>query len=161
MAYDMTKSMKSEHDLSANYAQITVTMDGRRYNMAMAKNLEVKANIETREVTKLGTNVKGHKAGLVTYSGTMSIYKCSEIFDKVVAEYTRTGVMPLFDVQAYNEDPAAADLGRSIKDYNDCILDGDVLLSIANSEGGSIEQEINFFADSVTVPEYLIDPSYM
>ncbi len=161
MPFDMTKSFKSDHDYSANWAKITTTLDGRRYNMAMAKKFEAKANVATRESKVIGTNVIGHKSGLINYAGTMTIIKCTEFFDKIVLEYAKRGVMPRFEIQTYNEDPAASDLGRSIKDYNGCIIDGDVLLSLADAEGGSIEQEVSFFAESVTVPEYLTDPNYM
>lgn len=159
---DMTKVMKSDHDISANYAMINATLNNRRYNLAMAKKLEAKANIESREVKKIGTNKKGRKVGLIEYSGTLTIYKCTEMFDELVAEYDKTGIMPRFDIQCYNEDPAvAADLGRSIKQFNNCIIDGDILLALADSEGGTIEQQVNFYAESVETPERLRNPEYM
>lgn len=159
---DMTRVMKSEHDISANYGVVSMTKDGRRYNMLMVKKIELKSNVETREVKRIGTNKIGRKAGLMSYSGTMTAYKCTEEFDKMIEEYGKTGIMPRFDLQMYLEDPAvSADLGRSIKQANDCIIDGDVLLSLIDSEGGTIEQTINFYAESVETPEYLNNPDYM
>lgn len=159
---DMTRVMKSDHDISANYGVVSMTKAGRRYNMLMVKKIEAKVNVESREVKKIGTNKKGRKNGLIEYSGTMTVYKCTDEFDKMVAEYDRTGIMPRFDLQTYNEDPTvAADLGRSIRQFNDCIIDGDILLALIDSEGGTIEQQINFYAESVETPEYLNNPDYM
>lgn len=162
MDIDTTRVMKSDHDISANYGIVSMTKNGRRYNMLMVKKIEIKSNVETRPVKKIGTNRKGRKSGLMEYSGVMTVYKCTEEFDKMVEEYGKTGIMPRFDLQTYNEDPAvSADLGRSVKQANDCIIDGDVLLSLIDSEGGSIEQTINFYAESIETPEYLNNPDYM
>ena len=68
--------------------------------------------------------------------------------------------MPTFDIQVSNEDPAAS-VGRSTKVFNDCVLDGDVLLALAGSEDDFIEQEISGFANSFTRPEKFANPSYM
>lgn len=46
----------------------------------------------------------------------------------------------------------ATSVGRSTKIYNDCILDGDVLLSMFNSEGDFVEQSIEGYCDSFTRP---------
>ena len=83
-----------------------------------------------------------------------------EIFDDILDEYLRTGKMPRFEVQTSNDDPAVT-VGRSTKVYNDCILDGDVLLSLADAEGGDIEQEISGYAEGFTRPEKFRNPSYM
>ena len=158
---EIARVMKSDHDISANYGILSMTLNGRRLNVAMAKHVELKASVESREVKKIGTNLMGRKSGLMSYSGQMTLFKCMEEFDKMIAEYDRTGIMPRFDLQLYTEDPAAADLGRSIKQANNCIIDGDILLGLIDAEGGSIEQEVNFYAESVEVPEYLKNPDYM
>ena len=49
----------------------------------------------------------------------------------------------------------------AVAGYNDCVLDGDVLLSLAGSEDDFIEQEINGFAGGYTRPEKFKDPTYM
>ena len=64
-----------------------------------------------------------------------------EIFDQVVERFIKTGVMPTMDIQTSNDDPATS-VGRSTKIYNNCILDGDVLLSMFNAEGDFVEQSI-------------------
>ena len=108
----------------------------------------------------MGSVIMGKKPTTVELSFTMTIYKCTEIFDDVLDEFIKTGVMPLLTIQTSNEDPATS-VGRSTKVYNDCVLDGDVLLSMAGSEDDFIEQEINGFAGGYTRPEKFKDPTYM
>ena len=146
--------------VSANRAECFVTLDGRRYSMMMAKEFEGKASINTKEVYKLGSPVVGHKAQTVALAFSMTVYKCTEIFDQVVEEFIKTGVMPTFDIQTSNEDPATS-VGRSSKIYNNCVLDGDVMLSMFNAEGDFVEQSIEGYCDGFTRPEKYTNPSYM
>ena len=148
----MNQSMNTQDAVSANYAECFVTIDGTRYSMLMAKEFEGKATINTKEVYKLGNPVVGHKAQTMALAFSMTIYKCTEIFDTVVERFLKTGVMPTFTVQTSNDDPATS-VGRSTKIYNDCILDGDVLLSMFNSEGDFVEQSIEGYCD--TNPAYM------
>lgn len=156
----LNTTMNTQDSVSANFAECFVTRNGTRYAMLMAKNFEGKASVNTKEVYRLGSVTVGHKAQTVVLKFSMTIYKCTEIFDDVIEEFIRTGVMPLFTIQVSNEDPATA-IGRSTKIYHDCVLDGDVLLSMANAEGGYIEQSIEGYCDSITRPERYTNPSYM
>ena len=159
---DKSKVMKSHHDVSSNYALINMTIGDRRFNVAMGKKLEGKANVATREVKKLGTNVIGTKPGLVRYSVALTVYKCTDEFDLALAEYVKTGIMPRVDIQCFNEDPeVSADIGRSVRNFNDCVMDGDIMQAFADIEGGSIEQQINFYAESMEITEHYRNPDYM
>lgn len=144
----------------AKYAEVFVTLKGKRYAMLMCKNFEGKASVSTQDVPRMGSVVMGKKATTVELSFTMTIYKCTEIFDDVIEEFVNTGVMPRFDIQTSNDDPSTS-VGRSSKVYNDCTLDGDILLSLAGSEDDFIEQEISGFAGGFTRPEKYRNPSYM
>lgn len=155
-----TVSMNTQDAVSANWAECFVTLDGIRYSMLMAKQFEGKASVNTKEVYKLGNPVIGHKAQTVALAFSMTVYKCTEIFDDVVERFIKTGVMPTFDIQTSNDDPATT-VGRSTKIYNGCVLDGDVLLSMFNSEGDFVEQSIEGFCDSFSRPEKYTNPAYM
>ena len=144
-------TMNTQDAVSANFAECFVTLDGTRYSMLMAKEFEGKASVNTKEVYKLGGVVVGHKAQTIALAFSMTIYKCTEIFDQVVERFIKTGVMPTMDIQTSNDDPATS-VGRSTKIYNNCILDGDVLLSMFNAEGDFVEQ---------SRPEQHTNPSYM
>lgn len=152
--------MNTQDAVSANFAECFVTLNGTRYSMLMAKEFEGKASITTKEVYRLGSTVVGHKPQTVTLAFSMTIYKCTEIFDEMVDQFIRTGAMPTFDIQTSSEDPATS-IGRSTKIYTGCILDGDVLMSMFNAEGEFVEQTIEGFCDSMSRPEKYKNPAYM
>lgn len=154
------KVMNTNDAPFAKFAEVFVTLKNRRYSMLMCKNFEGKANVSTQDVPRMGSVIMGKKPSTVELSFTMTIYKCTEIFDDVIDEFIKTGVMPLFTIQTSNEDPATS-VGRSTKVYNDCVLDGDILLSMAGSEDDYIEQEISGFAGGYTRPEKYKNPVYM
>lgn len=154
------KVMNTNDAPVAKFAEVFVTLNNRRYAMLMCKEFEGKANISNQDVPRMGSVIMGKKPTTVEISFTMTIYKCTEIFDSVLDEFIKTGVMPTLTIQTSNEDPATS-VGRSTKVYNDCVLDGDVLLSLAGSEDDFIEQEINGYAGGYTRPEKISNPSYM
>lgn len=145
---------------SAKLATAFVSVGNNRYAMLMAKDFEAKMSVETKEVPTLGRTVKGVKPVGATIKFKMTIYKCTEIFDEIVETYKNTGVMPTFDIQTTNDDPASS-VGRSSKIYTDCVLDGDVLLSMFDADGEFVEQEIEGYAQDFTRPEKYTNPSYM
>lgn len=144
----------------AKFAEVFVTLKGKRYAMLMCKNFEGKASVSNQDVPRMGSIIMGKKPTSVELSFSMTIYKCTEIFDDVIDEFISTGVMPTLDIQTSNEDPSTS-MGRTSKVYNDCVLDGDVLLSLAGSEDDFIEQEISGFAGGYTRPEKYKNPAYM
>lgn len=145
---------------SAKLATAYVTIDGNRYALLMAKNFEGKMNVETKEVPTLGRTVKGVKAVGASIKFSMTVYKVTEIFDELVERYKNTGLLPTFDLQVSNEDPATS-IGRSTKIYTDCVIDGDVLLSMFDADGDFVEQTIEGYAQDFSRPEKYTNPSYM
>lgn len=137
-----------------------MTKQGNRYSMFNAKKIEVKPNVKTEAVPVMGRTISGRKAVGMEVKITMTVYKCSEYFDDMLEEFKRTGVLPTFDLQVTNEDPATC-MGRSTKVYNDCVIDGDVLLSLIDADGKFIEQEITAYAQDWTSPEKYTAPAYM
>lgn len=157
----MLSTYMNEQDVpSAKEAEAFVTIGGRRYNALNAKNFEGKANISTKEIPVLGKIISGRKPNGMVIQGKMTVYKCSEMFDRLVTEYKNTGHLPVFEIQTTNDD-AATCMGRSTKIYHDCVIDGDVLLSMFDAEGGFIEQEISFYAADYSSPESYQEPSYL
>lgn len=154
------KVMNTNDAPVAKWAELFVTIKNRRYSMLMGKNFEGTASISTQDVPRMGSVIMGKKATTAEIAWKMTIYKCTEIFDDVVDEFIRTGVMPTFTIQTSNDDPATS-MGRSTKIYNDCVIDGDILLSLVGSEDDFIEQEISGFAGGYTRPEKYKNPSYM
>lgn len=156
----MSNYMPANDAPSAKLATAFVTIGTNRYAMLMAKEFEANFSVETAEVPTLGRIVKGVKPVGATIKWSMTVYKCTEIFDEVVESYKNTGLMPTIDIQVTSEDPATS-IGRSTKVYTDCIIDGDVLLSMFDADGEFIEQSIEGYAQDFERPEKYTNPSYM
>lgn len=145
---------------SAKNATLFVTIGNRRYSMLNAKNFEATATISTDDVPSLGSIITGKKVTGLQVKLTMTIYKCTDMFDSLIETYKNTGALPTFDVQE-TEDDQATSCGRSTKIYNNCVIDGDVLLGMFDAEGGFIEQEIECYAMDYSSPEKRTEPTYM
>ncbi|MBQ7295988.1 MAG: hypothetical protein IJW86_07320 [Clostridia bacterium] len=155
--------MRTEDASLSKFATVYMTTaEGNRLKMLMCKNFEAKANVKTKALPRMGAIVEAYRATGVALPFKMTIYKCTEEFDKMVDNFIKKGIMPKFQIQCSNEDPTTVTtIGRSDKIYNSCILDGDVLLSLAGSEEDYIEQEINGYAEGVETPERYRNPEYM
>ena len=157
----MSNEYMNEQDApSAKKAEVFVTIGNKRYKALNAKNCEVNANLSSKEIAVLGKMIKGRKVTGMTIKGKMTVHKCTEIFDDIVTQYKNTGNLPTFDLQISNYDETTC-MGRSTKIYNDCVIDGDVLLSMFDAEGEFIEQTIEFYASDYSRPEKYKNPAYM
>ncbi len=157
---DMNTFFDPQDAPASKWGQAFVTIKGNRYSFFNAKSCKVNASVETKDVPILGRTVKGKKAVGMEVKITMTVYKCSEHFDDIVEEFKNTGVLPTFDLQVSSEDPASA-MGRTSKIYNDCVIDGDVLLSMFEADGDFIEQEITAYAMDYSSAAKYKAPEYM
>lgn len=148
------KYMKEDYVPSTNQAEIYATIDGNRHMCAMARSFEAKLNIKTKEVPMLGRMIDGRKEQKAEGKFKMKIYKCTPMFDEICENFKNTGRMARFDIQVTSEDTSTS-IGRDTKIYKDCIIDGEVLLNMADDEGNFIEQEIEgYFSDYEVVEKY-------
>ncbi len=144
----------------AKHAEFFVTIGNRRYSMMNAKNFSATASVETVDVPYLSGMIKGKKAVGMEVKLNFTVYKCSEMFDQMIEEFKDTGIMPTIECQVTNEDKATS-IGRSTKVYKNCIISGDVLLSMFDADGELIEQEIEAYAMDFDSAEKYADPVYM
>lgn len=156
----MSNYMNFNDAPSAKLATCYVTIGETRYTMLNAKDFEANMNVETKEVPILGKTIKGVKPVGATIKFKMTVYKCAEIFDQIVETYKKTGVLPTFDIQVTNNDPATS-IGKSTKVYTDCVIDGNVLLSMFDADGEFIEQTIEGYAQDFKRGSKYTTPSYM
>jgi hypothetical protein len=157
----MEKALFNSQDAqSAKLAELFVTIGDRRYTMLHAKNLEAKSNITTSDVPRLGGIINGKKATAMEIKLSMTVYKCSEMFDDLIETFKNTGILPTFDCQVTQEDKASS-VGRSTKVYTGCIIDGDVLLSMFDADGEFIEQTIEAYAMDFNTAEKYKTPDYI
>ena len=145
---------------SAKEAEFFCTIGNRRYSMMNAKNFEAKASVSLSDVKTLGGLITQKKPSGLEIKLKFTVYKCSEMFDNLIVKYKKTGVLPRFDCQVTQED-AASKIGRSTKIYKDCIINGDILLSMFDTDGEFIEQEVEAYAMDFEVSEKYKTPKYM
>ncbi len=156
----MKKVMNTQDAPSTKLAELFCTINGRRYSMLNATKFEANANISLGDVKRLGTMITGKKATGMEIKWSMTVYKCSEQFDNLVEEFKNTGILPVFECQVTSEDNATC-MGRSTKVYKDCVIEGDVLLSMFDADGDFITQDIEGYAMDYESPEKYTEPSYM
>lgn len=145
---------------SSKQAEFFCTIGTRRYSMLNAKNFEATASISLSDVKTLGRTITQKKPNGLEVKLKFTIYKCSPMFDNLIEEYKNTGVLPRFECQVTQEDKASK-IGRDTKVYKDCIIDGDILLSMFDADGEFIEQDVEAYAMDFESPEKYTEPSYM
>ena len=146
---------------SAKLAELFITTkDNRRYTMLNAKNFEAVASVSLADVPRLGSMITGKKPNGMEIKISMTVYKCSPMFDNMIEEYKNTGVLPTFECQVTSEDGGSS-IGKDTKTYYDCIIDGDVLLSMFDADGEFVEQEIEAYAMDYTSSDKYVEPEYM
>ena len=128
--------------------------------LCLMQKFEAKANVKNADVTRLGALIDGKKAVGLTIKFSMTVYKCSEMFDKLIEEFKNTGLLPTFECQVTSSDSATC-MGRSTKVYKQCVIEGDVLLSMFDADGEFVEQTIEGYAMDFDSPERYTDPEYM
>ncbi|MBR1811795.1 MAG: hypothetical protein IJ766_09190 [Clostridia bacterium] len=144
----------------AKYGEGYITIDGNRYAAFFAKSVKVTANVKTKEVPMLNRVITPRRATGMEVKIDMTIYKCTEIFDKAAEQFKKTGVLPEFEIVIGSEDPATS-IGRSSKVYKNCVIDGDLLLSMLDSGEDNIEQQVTAYAqDYESISEYTA-PDYL
>ena len=79
-------------------------INGNRYEIMQAKNVEAKVEKTKSEIPILGLTSKQHKAGGWKGTGTMEVYYVSSLFRKVMLEYMKNGADTYF---VTNEDPTS------------------------------------------------------
>ncbi|MCI5792854.1 MAG: phage tail tube protein [Lachnospiraceae bacterium] len=157
----MNKNVFNPKDAqSAKNATLFVTIGKRRYAMLNAKDFEAKATVSTADVPRLGCMIMGKKPTGLEIKLSMTVYKCSDMFDDIIESYKETGILPVFDCQVTSED-GTTNIGKSTKVYKDCIIDGEVLLSMFDAAGEFIEQSIEAYAMDYSTSDKYTEPSYM
>ena len=151
---------KADDAQSAKQAEFFCTIGDRRYSMLNAKNFEATASVSLADVKTLGKLITQKKPNGLEVKLSFTVYKCSEMFDNLIETYKNTGVLPRFECQVTQEDKAS-NIGRSTKVYKDCIIDGDILLSMFDADGEFIEQDVEAFAMDFESPEKYTEPDYM
>ena len=93
---------------------------------------------------------KGHKATSVNGTGSMTIYKNTPLFDRMLLEFKSTGKDTYFDLQITNEDPTS-EAGRQVTILKDCNIDSGIIAGF-DADGEWLEQDVDFTFEDVEQP---------
>lgn len=137
--------------------KIFVTLDGRNIEVAGMRNITTKAEIQSNDMRVIGTNKIQQKQNGTRLTGTGNIYYGTSLFTDMVLQYIKTGVMPQFDIQITNNDPATS-VGSQVMAYYGCTLTGTIPLSILNDEEAMLNYDFNFAYTDVDRLQAFTDP---
>lgn len=137
--------------------KIFITADGKNIEVACMKNITTNAEIQSNDMRVIGTRTIQNKNNGAKLTGTGNIYYGTNLFTDMVLQYIQTGVMPEFDIQITNNDPATS-IGTQSIAYYGCTLTGTIPLSILNDEEAMLNYDFNFAYTRVARLQSFHDP---
>lgn len=138
--------------------KIFVTIDGKNMEVACMRNITTNAEIQSNNMRVIGTRTIQNKNNGAKLTGTGNIYYGTNLFTNMVLQYIQTGVMPEFDIQITNNDPATS-IGTQSMAYYGCTLTGTIPLSILNDEEAMLNYDFNFAYTRVARLQSFRDPA--
>ena len=143
--------MHAKDTVSASLAECYVTLEGKRYNLMQAINLEANFEKNKTEVPILGKTGKGNKATGWTGTGSATFHYNTSVFRMLMYRYKETGEDVYFDIQVTNEDPTSA-VGRQTVILKDCNVDGGILAKF-DADAEYLDEDMDFTFEDFEIPE--------
>lgn len=143
--------MNAKDSVSASLAECFATIEGNRYNLMQALNLEAKLEKTKTEVPILGKTGKGNKATGWKGTGSATFHYNTSIFRELLEKFKNTGEDIYFDIQVTNEDPTSA-VGRQTVILKDCNIDGGILAKF-DADGEYLDEDMDFTFEDFEIPE--------
>ena len=143
--------MNAKDTVSASLAECFATIDGKRYNLMQAINLEAKFDKNKSEVPILGKTGKGNKSTGWKGTGSATFHYNTSLFRELLYKFKETGEDTYFDIQVTNEDPTSS-VGRQtviLKDWN---IDGGVLAKF-DADAEYLDEDMDFTFEDFEIPE--------
>lgn len=155
----MGNIMNAKDAVSASLAKCFVTIEGNRYELMQAINLEASFEKSKSEVPILGKTGKGNKSTGWKGTGSATFHYNTSIFRKLLKKYKDTGEDIYFDIQVTNEDTTSS-VGRQTIILKDCNLDGGILTKF-DADAEYLDESIDFTFEDFEMPEEFTNLSGM
>lgn len=155
----MTTTMRSQDALSGSMGTCYATIDGERFQLMQAINIEAYVEKTKKAISIMGKTGKGHKTSGWEGTGSGTFYFNTSIFRKYILQYKETGKDLYFDMQFTNEDPTSS-VGRQTVILKDCNIDKQLLI-ILDADAEYLEEEFDFTFDDFEIPEEFTNPEGM
>lgn len=126
-------------------------LDGEE--MAYVKSFEANIEKEKTEVKVLGRRMTGHKTVGASGAGTLTVYKVTSKFVRLMINYVKNGEDPYFTFQEVLDDKSS---GRGTERVTlfDVNFDSAKVAGL-NAEGEILEEELPFTFEGIDMPEEL------
>ena len=147
----MAQIMRGKDTISASLAECFAIINGKRYNLMQAINLEAKLEKTKTEVPILGKTGNGNKATVCKVTGSATFHYNTSIFRELLYQFKETGEDTYFDIQVTNEDPTSA-VGRQTVILKDCNIDGGVLAKF-DADADYLDEDMDFTFEDFEIPE--------
>lgn len=149
----MAQTMAARNAVSAKMAECYVTIEGNRYNLMSAINVEVTFEKNKTEVPILGRMNRGHKSVGSSISGSAEFHFNTSVWRELAYRYQETGEDIYFDMQISNEDLTASDVGRQTIILYDCNFDSVTLAAFDADSDDTLTESLDFTAERFEMPE--------
>ncbi len=143
--------MHAKDTVSTSLAECYATLEGKRYNLMQAINLEASFEKNKTEVPILGKTGKGNKATGWTGTGSATFHYNMSVFRMLMYRYKETGEDVYFDIQVTNEDPTSS-VGRQTVILKDCNIDGGILAKF-DADAEYLDEDMDFTFEDFEIPE--------
>lgn len=151
----MANVMVGKDAVSASLAECYATIEGTRYNMMQAINLEAKMEKTKSEVPILGKTGRGNKAVGWKGTGSATFHFNTSVFRKFMKAYKDSGTDFYFDMQITNYDPTSA-VGKQTIILKGCNLDS-IVLAKFDADGEYLDEDMDFTFEDWEIPEAFSD----
>jgi hypothetical protein len=143
--------MNGRDAISASMAECFATINGTRYNLMQAINLDATMEKTKTEVPILGKSGKGNKSVGWKGTGSATFHFNTSVFRKAMKEFKDSGTDFYFDIQITNEDPTST-VGRQTIILKDCNLDS-ITLAKFDADGEYLDESLDFTFEDWEMPE--------
>lgn len=149
----MAQTMHARNAVSAKMAECYVTIEGNRYNLMSAINVEVTFEKSKSEIPILGRMNKGHKSTGSTITGSAEFHLNTSVWRELAYRFQESGEDLYFDMQITNEDITASDVGRQTIILYDCNFDSVTLAAFDADSDDVLTESIDFTVERFEMPE--------
>lgn len=149
----MAQTMHARNAVSAKMAECYVTIDGNRYNLMSAINVEVTFEKNKTEVPILGQMNRGHKSTSSTITGTGEFHFNTSLWRELAYRFQETGEDLYFEMQITNEDITASDIGRQTIILYGCNFDSVILAAFDADSDDTLTESMDFTVERFEMPE--------
>ena len=144
-------TMNAKDAISGSLGACYITIDGNRYHLMQAINIEATMEKTKTEVPIMGRTGKGNKATGWTGTGSATFHYNTSLFRELMLKYAQTGQDFYFDMQLVNEDPTST-VGKQTVILKDCNIDSAILSKI-DADADYLEDEFDFTFESWAMPD--------